>query len=152
MDNTRWMRKPDADTGIDAFLENSGRTYRRDLLISEGLDIEVWFEKDALAGVVLPITAKYDVPLMVSRGFALLSFLYSPAQQHSDGVFIYIFTDFDAAGATIERKITDSLREFSNKTLHVKRAMLSEEQVTAWQLPTREPKKKQHNPCDSTTR
>jgi hypothetical protein len=34
---------------------------------------EIWLEKDALAGVVYPITAKYDVPLMVARGYASLT-------------------------------------------------------------------------------
>ena len=38
--------------------------------------VEIWLEKDALAGVVYPVTSMYDVPLMVARGYASLSFLY----------------------------------------------------------------------------
>ena len=30
--------------------------------------VEVWLEKDALAGVLLPVTDRYDIPLMVSTG------------------------------------------------------------------------------------
>jgi hypothetical protein len=41
--------------------------------------VEVWLEKDALSGVVLPVTSMYDVPLMVARGYASLSFLHSAA-------------------------------------------------------------------------
>jgi hypothetical protein len=32
--------------------------------------IEIWCEKDALAGVILPVSREYDVPLMVARGFS----------------------------------------------------------------------------------
>jgi hypothetical protein len=39
--------------------------------------IEVWCEKEALAGVLLDVTGEFDVPLMVSRGFASESYLYS---------------------------------------------------------------------------
>ena len=42
--------------------------------------VEIWLEKDALAGVVYPVTSMYDVPLMVARGYASLSFLYSAAE------------------------------------------------------------------------
>ena len=139
-DSTRWMRKENSFGSVESFLDNTVRTYRRDLMLACGLDIEVWLEKDALSGVFYPVTEKYDIPLMVSRGFASLTFLHSAALQLTDGAFIYIFTDYDAAGAGIEEKIAEGLREFSNKTIHVKRAMLSREQVVNWNLPTRDPK------------
>ena len=139
-DSTRWAQRRNAYSNVESFLDNTVRAYRRDFMISEGLDIEIWLEKDALSGVFYPVTSMYDIPLMVSRGFASLSFLHAAAQTLSDGAYIYIFTDYDAAGATIEKKIAEGLRNFSQKQIHVQRAMLTREQVVDWDLSTREPK------------
>ena len=139
-DNTRQARVYQSFTGVADCLDQTVQYYRRDLMHAEDLQIEIWLEKDALAGVFLPVTAKYDVPLMVSRGFASLSFLHESAKALNDGAIIYIFTDHDAAGAGIDRNIEKGLREFSDKQITVKRAMLSREQVDTWGLSTREPK------------
>ena len=139
-DNTRQARVYQSFTGVADCLEQTVQFYRRDLMHSEDLQIEIWLEKDALAGVFLPVTAKYDVPLMVSRGFPSLSFLHASAKGLKDGAIIYVFSDYDVAGAGIDRNIEKGLREFSEKEITVKRAMLSREQVDTWDLPTREPK------------
>ena len=141
VDNTRWMRKPQTFSSVEAALENTARTYRRDYLIAYGLDIEIWLEKDALSGVFYGVTSKWDIPLMVSRGFASLTFLRSAAMSLSSGAHVYIFSDYDFAGEQLQESIARGLRDFSEKDIHVTRAMLSNEQVTQWDLPTREPKK-----------
>jgi hypothetical protein len=74
-DNTRWQRKPQTFDGIEEALEDTAKFYRKDLWASADCYVEIWLEKDALAGVVMPVTATYDVPLMVARGYASLSFL-----------------------------------------------------------------------------
>ena len=43
-----------------------------------------WCEKDALAGVLLDVTSEFDVPLMVSKGFASESYLHSAAAVITD--------------------------------------------------------------------
>jgi hypothetical protein len=79
-DNTRWMRKPSTFTGIESCLSNTSKFYRRDLWAAMPAYVEVWCEKDALAGVIMEETEKFDVPLMVAKGYASLSFLHSAAQ------------------------------------------------------------------------
>src|SRR4051812_6135555 len=79
-DNTRWMRKPSSYAGLSDFLERTARLYRRDLWAEAPVYVEVWCEKDALAGVLLEETAVYDVPLMVSRGFSSDTYLQSAAE------------------------------------------------------------------------
>ena len=54
--------------------------YRRDLWAAMPVYVEVWCEKDALAGVLLEETELYDVPLMVARGYSSVSFLHSAAK------------------------------------------------------------------------
>lgn len=139
-DNTRWMRKPTSYASVDQFFEYAGQAYRRDLMISEGLDIEIWLEKDTLTGIFYPVTQKYDVPLMVSGGFSSVTFLHTAASELTDGAFIYVFTDYDSAGDIIKHNIEKRLREFSDKKFHIERVMLSKEQVIEWDLPTRDPK------------
>ena len=44
--------------------------------------VEIWCEKDALAGIVWDVTSDYDVPLMVSRGMPSLTFLHGSRAGH----------------------------------------------------------------------
>lgn len=78
-DSTRLQRKPDTFANIDEALRETARLYRKSLWTNANCYVEVWLEKDALSGVVFPVTADYDVPLMVARGYASLSFLHSAA-------------------------------------------------------------------------
>ena len=52
-DNTRQARVYQSFTGVADCLEQTVQFYRRDLMHSEDLQIEIWLEKDALAGVFL---------------------------------------------------------------------------------------------------
>src|SRR5205807_3466448 len=53
-DNTRWQRKPRTFNGVQEALEDTARLYRKSLWAEADSYVEVWLEKDALAGVVLP--------------------------------------------------------------------------------------------------
>src|SRR6516165_10470858 len=55
-DNTRWQRKPATfDSVLDA-LRETARFYRKALWKDIDAYVEIWLEKDALAGVIYPIT------------------------------------------------------------------------------------------------
>src|SRR5262249_14596468 len=68
-DNTRWQRKPRTFTSPEQALLDTAKFYRKDLWVDADAYVEVWLEKDALAGVIYPTTSMYDVPLMVARGY-----------------------------------------------------------------------------------
>src|SRR5262245_37068002 len=51
-DNTRWIRKPRSHDGIEDALEQTASLYRRDLWANQDVAVEVWCEKDAIAGVL----------------------------------------------------------------------------------------------------
>ena len=51
-DNTRWQRKPSTFTGVASAVDAFARAYRRDLWAAAPVYVEVWCEKDALAGVL----------------------------------------------------------------------------------------------------
>ena len=71
-DNTRWRRVYTTFHSIEAALENTAKTYRRDALTFAGVAVEIWCEKDALSGVFTDVTLQWDVPLMVVTRFLVV--------------------------------------------------------------------------------
>lgn len=143
-DATRWMRKPTSYDSADDALAATARAYRRNLWISQRVRIEVWLEKDALAGVVMEATDPWDVALMVSRGTSSATFLHASAMNASgawdEGIETHIFTlyDKDAAGARCHRTVERGLREYAPATpIVVKRLAVTAKQIEEWDLPTR---------------
>ncbi len=80
-DNTRYMRKPRTYSNLAAMLEEQALFYRRALWRNQAVDVEIWLEKDALSGVLYPVTSEWDVPLMVTRGYPSLTFLHGAAEE-----------------------------------------------------------------------
>jgi hypothetical protein len=76
-DNMTWKRKPSTFDGPQDAILQAARYYRKSLWTGVDAYVEIWLEKDALAGVIYDITSEYDVPLMVARGYASLSFLHA---------------------------------------------------------------------------
>jgi hypothetical protein len=140
-DNTRWMRKPATFTGLDACLNNTSKFYRRDLWAAMPVYVEIWCEKDALAGVLVEETDKYDVPLMVARGYASLTFLHSAAEAilaKEKPAYIYHFGDLDPSGRDAARDIEAKLRRYApGAEIHFECPAVTREQVEKWNLPTR---------------
>jgi hypothetical protein len=144
-DNTRWQRKPNTFDSIDQALQETARLYRKALWSDADSYVEVWLEKDALAGVVYPVTSQYDVPLMVARGYASLSFLHSAAEYINTldvPVYIYHLGDFDPSGVNAGEKIEQTLKEMApSADIHFERIAVNPDQIAAWGLPTRPTKK-----------
>lgn len=140
-DNTRWMRKPTSFTSLDRALKASSEFYRRDLWASMPVYVEVWCEKDALAGVLMEETRAYDVPLMVARGYSSITFLHSAAQEiktKGKPAYIYYFGDLDPSGVDAARDIETKLRRYAPEAeIHFERPAVTREQVEQWNLPTR---------------
>jgi len=140
-DNTRWMRKPATFTGLESCLQNTSRFYRRDLWAAMPVYVEVWCEKDALAGVLMEETEVFDVPLMVAKGYASLSFLHSAEmaiQDKGKPAYIYHFGDLDPSGVDAARDIEAKLRRYApDAEIHFERPAVTRAQVDEWSLPTR---------------
>jgi hypothetical protein len=67
-DNTRWQRKPRTFGSIGEALEDTLRLYRKSLWADADCYVEIWLEKDALAGVILPVTVEYAFCTRLFRG------------------------------------------------------------------------------------
>jgi hypothetical protein len=140
-DNTRWMRKPKTFDSMKDALEHTAKFFRRSLWTDAECYVEIWLEKDALSGVVMPVTAEYDVPLMVARGYASLSFLNAAAEAMAEEdrpCYIYQLGDHDPSGVDAARHIEERLREMApDAEIHFERIAVTPEQIKEWDLPSR---------------
>ena len=140
-DNTRWMRKPPTHSSLGGFLRRSAETYRRAVWDNQDAYVEVWLEKDALAGVLIDVTAPWDVPLMVTRGYASLSYLHSAAEAiaaKGKPAYLYYFGDHDPSGLDITRAVEEGIREFAPAAdIFFERIAVTPEQIQSLALPTR---------------
>ncbi|MHB8951804.1 MAG: hypothetical protein ACYC4U_02370 [Pirellulaceae bacterium] len=150
-DNTRWMRKPDTYSNLADMLTLTQQTYRRAVWSNQDVRVEVWLEKEALAGVLMDVTSKWDVPLMVTRGYPSISYLYSAAATISNAdkfTHIYYFGDHDPSGHDISRCVEAGIGEVLVKhnwtpsdCFAFERVAVNLEQIERWSLPTRPTKK-----------
>jgi hypothetical protein len=154
-DATRWMHKADSYHGLKAFIDRHQQAYRRDLWADADEYVEVWCEKEALAGVIYDVTHEFDVPLMVSKGFASESYLYTAADEITDRLVagktkavIYFFGDYDPSGLRISKSIEEGIRRLAGpmwdegdrlgeEHLEFHRVAVTPTQIEQWNLPTR---------------
>jgi hypothetical protein len=148
-DNTRWIRKPDTFSSIEHALYYTAQHYRRDMWHELNVHVEVYCEKDALAGVLAEETEPYDVPLMVFRGFGSESYLHTVAEEmkrHRKPTWVYYFGDWDPSGRLIPIDVERKLRGFApGQEIHFERVAVNEDQIASLQLPTRPTKRKKNN-------
>jgi hypothetical protein len=144
-DNTRWMRKPKTYSSLKSAILSAQQYYRRDLWMDQDAYVEVWLEKEALAGVLVEVTEEWDVPLMVTRGYPSLSFLHSAAEQIEDQekpTHIYYFGDYDPSGLDISRCVKEGLRDMApDADITFARVAVTQDQIEMYGLPTRPTKR-----------
>ena len=144
-DNTRWMRKPQSFSGVGEALRRTAEFYRRAVWDEQNAYVEVWLEKDALSGVLYDVTAGWDVPLMVTRGYPSLSFLYGAAyklREIEKPTFIYYLGDHDPSGVNIPEVVERNLRELAPQcNITFERVAVNEQQIKSYNLLTRPTKK-----------
>lgn len=150
-DSTRWMRLPRMHNSVADALAETARLYRRNLWSDAAEHVEIWIEKDALAGVILPVTAEYGVPLMVCKGFSSETFAFEAASAYAaDGrpVHVYHLGDFDRSGVDAALDLEKKLKGFAagKVDVHFTRLGVTPAQVWEMELPTRAPK--MNSPAD----
>lgn len=115
--------------------------------------VELWVEKQALAGVLEPIAMKHHVPLSVNKGYSSASAMKTAADRmrtacglsddpgedyltdvEREVVIIYL-GDHDPSGEDMVRDIRDRLIEFGVPNLDVRKAALTMTQVQRYNPP-----------------
>lgn len=137
-DNTRWQIKPTTYTGVESAMQIWHDAYRRDMWESQNVHVEIWVEKDALAGVIAPVTRYYGVPLFVARGFSSMTFAYDAAEEIKEidkPTYIYHFGDFDPSGINAAESLQAELWGHG-ASASFERIAITREQIDNMGLPT----------------
>ena len=141
VDGTRWQLKEPSWNSAEDALKDAAASYRRALWHDQNWYVEVWSEKDAISGIISPITNQWDVPLMIARGFASETFLWSTAntiRAIDKTTCIYQLGDHDPSGLAAWEHTKDKLRSFCpDVPILFRRLAVTPEQIDELDLPTR---------------
>jgi hypothetical protein len=139
-DRTRNLtRLPSWDNPQD-ILDAVARQYRTRLWRRQRFYVEVWVEKEALAGVVKVPSERWQVPFFSCRGYVSQSEMHAAAQrliEHEDNghkTVILHLGDHDPSGIDMTRDIRDRLLMFGSR-VRVRRIALNMDQIEQYQPP-----------------
>lgn len=133
--NSHWDSPSEiADTCVEA--------YYKDHWANQDFRVEVWVEKEALAGVAETACNPLDVPFFCCKGYTSQSEMYAAAQRITSyinegkrAVVIHL-GDHDPSGIDMSRDIHERLTTFSRgEAIGFKRIALNMDQVDAFNPP-----------------
>jgi hypothetical protein len=143
-DGTRLILKPNSWTRLDEMLDDAAASYRRALWHDQDSEVIVLSEKDAISGVIYPVTARYDVELGIARGYSSETFTHSIAETINDNdrvgktTFVYQLGDHDPSGVDAWRSFQERVRGFvPHADVEFERLAVNPEQIALYGLPTR---------------
>ncbi len=144
-DGTRWIVKPTTWNDVEQMLADAAASYRRQLWHSQPVDVHLFTEKEAISGVIDTVTAEYDVPLGVLRGYSSETFAWSVAESvaySGKPAIFYQLGDHDPSGIDAWRNFADKVSAFAPEAdLTFERIAVLPEQIEEFSLPTRPTKR-----------
>jgi hypothetical protein len=142
-DRLREIDKPTSWDDLGDFMKTVKGAYKKSKWNNQAAYVETWTEKDALRGVISPITYEYDVPLLVVRGQVSRTAIYESykrfeqkAKEEKD-CYLFYFGDFDPSGISIYKSLADRIRNFGDygELIKFERIALTREQIETYGLP-----------------
>ena len=121
VDNIRSTIKPSSWSGLDDFVDTVSRSYRKDFWSSLPDYIHIFIEKDAMSGIVAPVTQEYDLSMSPIRGYVSDSYVHSLGtqwRQIEKPIHVFYMGDFDPSGFDLERDLADKLVEHSGRLIN----------------------------------
>ncbi len=144
VDSLRSTDKPSSWSGLSSFAETVRNAYRKDFWEHLEDYVHVFTEKDAIAGVIQPVTREYDVALSPIRGYASESFVWGIAEQWKQikkPIHAAYLGDYDPSGFDIERDLREKLSDLSGRQFEWVRIGVNSEDFDAFDLVKLKPKK-----------
>lgn len=115
--------------------------YQRDLWADQDAKVWIGSEKDAISGVVQPITAELQVPLVVTHGYSSYSQISKVCESidlTGKSVIFYQIGDHDPSGDNIPEVFQRRVREMiPDADVIFERLAVTPEQIAELDLPTR---------------
>lgn len=143
VDRTRNLESLAHWANPESIVEAVSEQFRIDKWARQPNRIEVWIEKEALAGVFERICEELDVPYFCCRGYTSISEMWAAGQRlkkyHARGnrqkPIILHFGDHDPSGIDMTRDIVDRLEMFAGFHIEVERLALNMNQVEQYEPP-----------------
>jgi len=140
-DEGRFIRELTAWDSPASIIRAVAEQYRTDMW--EGMDYrpEVWIEKNALIGLVEPVTNRHRVALFSCVGYASLTAFYEAANRlkrtinNGQKPVILHLGDHDPSGCDMSRNIHEQLEMFVGRSVIFKRLALNMDQIEEFQPP-----------------
>jgi hypothetical protein len=113
VDRTRNLRGTSHWGSPSDIIDASASSFRLDKWADQDTRVEVWVEKEALAGVVQRAADEYDVNWFSCRGYVSQSELWAAGRRHrlymqrGQGVIVLHLGDHDPSGIDMTRDIRD---------------------------------------------
>lgn len=141
-DRVRRPRVPTEFNDVEQLIETASHWYRLPRWEGQENYVELWVEKDALAGVLAPIASEFHVTMMVNRGYSSQSAMYEAGKRYIDNCregnkyphLVYL-GDMDPSGEDMVRDISDRLEMYNVPELDVTKVALTMEQVESYKPP-----------------
>jgi len=148
VDGTRPTWRPNSWSSAEEAVEAAGRSYRQALWEDQDSEVMIVTEKDAISGVVMPVTREWDVPLTVLRGYSSETAAWGLAQDvmqiqevESRVVYLYQLGDHDPSGVDAWRSFAERITEFCEEEYSspptFERLAVTSQQIRDMSLPTR---------------
>lgn len=142
VDRTRNLRGIYTYSEPEEIIRDMSIDYAIDKWITQAYRLEVWIEKDALAGVFSRVCNKHQIDYFSCRGYTSQSEMYVAAKRHQkyleDGQtpVILHFGDHDPSGIDMSRDIRERLEMFNyGDPIKVDRLALNMPQVRKYNPP-----------------
>lgn len=140
VDRTRSLQGLSTQHSPSSALHRASYHYREDKWINQPNHIEVWVEKEALAGVVWEACRGLQLDYFAAKGYASASSIYAAAQRfhrakrQGKKIIIFYLGDFDPSGLDMDRDIRDRL-SLMRADVRLERIALTWEQVQHYDPP-----------------
>lgn len=139
-DRTRNLQSISTWTSPEKIVGDCARAYTEDKWADQKTRIEIWIEKDALAGVFARVADELQLPYFSCRGYTSQSEMWAAAmrlktyERNGQNTVILHFGDHDPSGIDMTRDIKERLYLFGSD-VDVRRMALTWEQIIQYAPP-----------------
>jgi hypothetical protein len=140
-DRSREFQQPATWKNPAEILAAAASGYREDLWASQPRHIELWVEKDALAGVFARVCADYRIPFLAHRGNASTTAMYEAGKRLEEKIelgrepLVLHFTDHDPTGIDMRRDVEARLERYAGEPIETRVLALTRAQVDLYHPP-----------------
>jgi hypothetical protein len=124
-------------------LRSAAYSFRMDRWVGQTNYVEVFVEKDALSGILVPVCSQLDVRFTANKGYSSSSAMYEASKRilracrNGCDIHIIYLGDHDPSGIDMTRDIRERFELFTKERIsfEVHRLALNYDQVEMWKPP-----------------